>query len=64
MQASLDAARRAGQRTLWLGVWERNARAMSFYEQWEFAKVGAHEFTLGSDVQTDLIMARALPSFE
>jgi len=61
MQASLDTARRAGHRTIWLGVWERNPRAIAFYEQWEFAKVGAHEFTLGSDVQTDLIMARTLP---
>jgi len=35
--------------------------AFSFYEQWQFAKVGAHEFRLGADVQTDLIMARTLP---
>ena len=31
MRASLDAARSAGHRTLWLGVWDRNARAISFY---------------------------------
>ena len=30
MRASFDAARSAGHRTLWLGVWEHNARAISF----------------------------------
>jgi diamine N-acetyltransferase len=58
MRASLDAARLSGHRTLWLGVWERNARAISFYEQWQFERVGEHVFRLGSDHQTDLIMAR------
>jgi ribosomal protein S18 acetylase RimI-like enzyme len=58
MRASLDAARSAGYRTLWLGVWERNARAISFYKRWQFETVGDHEFRLGADDQTDLIMAR------
>jgi ribosomal protein S18 acetylase RimI-like enzyme len=58
MRASLDAARSAGHRTLWLGVWERNSRAVSFYERWQFERVGDHVFRLGSDHQTDLIMAR------
>jgi len=61
MRASLDAARLSGHRTLWLGVWERNTRAISFYEQWQFATVGEHKFRLGSDNQTDLIMARPVP---
>jgi diamine N-acetyltransferase len=60
MQASLDAARRGGHRTLWLGVWERNARAISFYRRWGFEVVGDHVFRLGSDDQTDLIMERAV----
>ncbi len=61
MRASLDAARLAGHRTIWLGVWERNARAISFYERWQFQTVGDHKFRLGSDHQTDLIMARPVP---
>ena len=61
MRASLDVARSAGHRTLWLGVWERNARAISFYAQWQFETVGCHEFRLGSDRQTDLIMTRPVP---
>ena len=58
MEACLDAARRGGHRTLWLGVWERNARAISFYKRWGFEVVGDHVFRLGADDQTDLIMER------
>lgn len=61
MRASLDAARSAGRRTLWLGVWERNARAISFDERLQFETVGEDVFRLGSDHQTDLIMARPVP---
>lgn len=62
MQASLDAARSAGRRTLWLGVWEHNARAIRFYERWGFRLVGDHVFRLGSDDQRDLIMVRSVPA--
>ncbi len=62
MRASLDTAGSAGRRTLWLGVWERNARAISFYERWQFETVGEHVFRLGSDDQRDLIMARPVPA--
>jgi diamine N-acetyltransferase len=58
MQAILDTAASTGRRTLWLGVWVRNARAIAFYERWQFETVGEHVFRLGSDDQTDLIMAR------
>jgi GNAT superfamily N-acetyltransferase len=61
MRASLDAARSAGHRTLWLGLWERNARAISFHERWQFETVGDHVFRLGRDHETDLIMARPVP---
>jgi len=60
MRAVLDAARRGGHKTLWLGVWERNARAIAFYQRWGFEVVGDHAFRLGSDEQTDLIMHRAV----
>ena len=61
MQASLDEARSRGYRTLWLGVWERNDRAIAFYQRWGFKAVGDHVFRLGSDAQRDLIMERSVP---
>lgn len=60
MDAAIDTARLMGGRTLWLGVWERNARAIRFYGKRGFTDVGSHPFTLGSDLQTDRVMARAL----
>ena len=46
----------AGYETIWLGVWERNERAIRFYEKWGFREAGTHDFILGNDVQNDLIM--------
>jgi ribosomal protein S18 acetylase RimI-like enzyme len=60
MNAVLNAARARGAKTLWLGVWERNPRAVAFYEKHGFTRVGEHSFILGSDVQTDWVLARPL----
>ena len=60
MRACIEAAQQAGHETLWLGVWERNARAQAFYRKWNFRTVGEHMFQLGSDLQRDLVMERAL----
>lgn len=62
MRACLDEARRRGYETVWLGVWESNEKAIAFYRRWEFEEVGSHEFVLGSDKQTDLIMERTVRS--
>jgi GNAT superfamily N-acetyltransferase len=58
MQACLDYALEAGFQTLWLGVWERNYRALRFYQKWRFHQTGTQTFTLGQDIQTDLVMMR------
>ena len=60
MRACIDEARQAGHETLWLGVWERNARAQAFYRKWNFRPVGEHVFRLGSDLQRDILMERPL----
>jgi diamine N-acetyltransferase len=54
-----EAARR-GARTLWLCVWERNERAKAFYRKCGFLDVGSQPFILGSDRQTDRVMASPL----
>lgn len=48
--------------TLWLGVWERNPKAVRFYRRAGFEQVGRHHFRLGSELQTDLVMALKLPA--
>ena len=60
MRACIDEARQAGHETIWLGVWERNARAQAFYRKWNFRPVGEHMFPLGSDLQRDILMERPL----
>ena len=60
MDAALDAARARGAKTLWLGVWERNSRALGFYYKYGFTRVGEHTFVLGDDRQTDWVLARSV----
>ena len=60
MRACEDEARRRGAETMWLGVWERNPRAIRFYEKNGFRQVGTQPFMLGRDPQTDLVMERPL----
>jgi ribosomal protein S18 acetylase RimI-like enzyme len=62
MNAAVATARESGADVLWLGVWERNARAVAFYEKHGFRVVGAQEFVLGSDRQRDHVMVRRLTS--
>lgn len=41
---------------VWLGVWEENHRALSFYRKNGFTEFDKHIFKLGNDEQTDLMM--------
>lgn len=58
MQRCIDEAAARGRSAIWLGVWERNTRAIAFYERWGFTDVGRLAFQLGDDRQTDHIMMR------
>ena len=58
MRAVHDAAAALGGRRLWLGVWERNARALAFYRKEGFTDVGSKDFYVGPDRQTDRVMVR------
>ena len=60
MAAALAAARAGGARTAWLGVWERNERAIAFYRKSGFRDVGTHTFVLGGDHQRDYVLVLAL----
>jgi GNAT superfamily N-acetyltransferase len=60
MRAVDDVARELGGRTLWLGVWERNPRAIAFYTKCGFVDAGEQAFTVGTDEQTDRVMTRSL----
>ncbi len=50
--------RARGLRTdfLWLGVWEKNNKAIAFYARMGMEAFGTHPFQLGDDGQTDILM--------
>ncbi len=51
------------QRTsyIWLGVWEKNPRAIRFYEKNGFTAFDKHIFKVGDDEQMDIMMKKELP---
>jgi diamine N-acetyltransferase len=49
-----------GYDLIWLGVWEHNHPAITFYRKWGFDFFGKHVFMLGNDAQTDLLMKKNL----
>lgn len=60
MEACLETARTNGNEPIWLGVWEKNRRAIGFYEKWGFEKNGMKTFVLGNDLQNDHIMVKPI----
>jgi len=60
MQATLKNAKRKNYKAVWLGCWENNARAIAFYERWNFKPVGHQNFLVGSDLQKDIVFLRKL----
>jgi diamine N-acetyltransferase len=60
MQRCIDVAKETGNQVIWLGVWEKNQKALDFYTRWGFEKFGDHTFLLGNDDQTDWLMKKVL----
>lgn len=45
-----------GKRFLWLGVWEKNHKAIRLYQRLGFTQFGTHPYFIGKDKQTDWLM--------
>lgn len=60
MQTSISIAKEKGKEIIWLGVWEKNIRAIDFYKRWGFEKFDVSDFLLGNDVQCDWLMKKIL----
>jgi diamine N-acetyltransferase len=58
MTKAVERARALNLQYIWLGVWEKNTDAKRFYERHGFIEFGSHEFRMGDDVQTDILMRR------
>jgi ribosomal protein S18 acetylase RimI-like enzyme len=57
---ALGIARERKKDYIWLGVWEKNSRAIRFYEKNGFVQFGTHGFRVGEEEQTDILMKRRL----
>lgn len=54
MKFAIDFAMKFQFHVLWLGVWEHNHQAYSFYKKWGFSDTGdTHPFPIGNTEQTD-----------
>ncbi len=60
MAAAVEEARSRGAVALWLTVWEAAPRPIAFYRKCGFRQAGVVPFTIGADVQQDLLMVRDL----
>lgn len=56
LNEAIKIGQKAGVDSIWLGVWEENHKAIQFYIKNDFVEFDKHSFTLGNDIQTDLLM--------
>ncbi|KAA2244655.1 GNAT family N-acetyltransferase [Chitinophaga agrisoli] len=60
IQQAYAVAREHGIKSIWLGVWEHNTRALRFYQQEGFTHFSEHTFKVGSQDDTDWLMRKEL----
>ena len=60
MEQAIAIAKERNKKYVWLGVWEKNEKAIRFYKKNGFYEIGTHKFVMGKDVQTDYIMQKFL----
>lgn len=60
MGVATEAARAAGAKRLWLGVYGENASAIAFYARQGFTQAGVRKFQVGANTYDDLVLARDL----
>jgi ribosomal protein S18 acetylase RimI-like enzyme len=61
-EKAMQIAKRKNAHYVWLGVWEMNTKAISFYRKNGFVEFDRHIFRLGDDEQTDIMMKKVLAS--
>jgi diamine N-acetyltransferase len=57
---AMEVAKQKQADYVWLGVWEKNQRAINFYRKNGFVAFDKHIFKLGNDEQTDIMMKLGL----
>ncbi|EEW53201.1 GNAT family N-acetyltransferase [Limosilactobacillus antri] len=60
MRRALEIAQQQNRDQVWLGVYEHNLNAQGFYQHFGFQRVDQHMFMVGTDPQTDFLLAKKL----
>ena len=60
IQYAIKRAKELNKKEIWLGVWEKNTKAIEFYKKCGFYVAGEHAFYMGNDKQNDFIMRRKI----
>jgi ribosomal protein S18 acetylase RimI-like enzyme len=58
MKKAIETAEIRKKSYVWLGVWEKNQKAILFYKKNGFYEAGTHSFFMGDEEQTDLVMRK------
>lgn len=58
LNKAIEIAMEHNKKKIWLGVWERNENAISFYKKMGFVHTDSHAFYMGDEQQIDLIMTK------
>lgn len=59
-EQAVDMAQAGGFAWIWLGVWEKNPRAIRFYTKNGFTPFSTRTFVLGDDAQDDVVMRKPI----
>ncbi len=60
LDKAMEIAIEQNKQIVWLGVWEKNEKAIAFYQKMGFVQTGIHSFYMGDEEQTDFIMSKTL----
>ncbi|MCL4160086.1 UNVERIFIED_CONTAM: hypothetical protein GTU68_023423 [Idotea baltica] len=60
VQKAIEIANQEKLNYLWLGVWEKNQKAIKFYKKNGFIEFDKLTFKLGDEIQSDILMALKL----
>lgn len=60
MIKAIELAVKDNFEVMWLGAWEKNVQALKFYNRYGFQIYGSHQFVLGEDITTDLLLKKIL----
>ena len=56
IENTISIAKNNGCKKVWLGVWEKNNPAISFYKKMGFEIIDNHTFCMGDEIQNDFIL--------